>query len=99
MRGGTLRLRDKIPGITACAAVVVYLTGIASLAALPLTPFRYEDQAQRSCPTDKVVWLDFRKGVYYAKGQKRYGQGFDGSFVCLNDAKSSRYRRSLLGVR
>jgi hypothetical protein len=95
MRGETLR----IPGITAWAVIVVYVAGIASLAALPLTPFRYADQAQRSCPTDKVVWLDFRKGVYYAKGQKRYGQGFDGSFVCLNDAKSSRYRRSLLGVR
>jgi hypothetical protein len=89
----------RIPGITACATVAVYLAGIAYLAALPLTPFRYEDQAQRSCPSDKVVWLDFRKGVYYAKGQKRYGQGFDGSFVCLNDAKSSGYRRSLLGVR
>jgi hypothetical protein len=95
MRGETLR----IPGITAWAVIVVYVADIASLAALPLTPFRYEDQAQRSCPTDKVVWLDFRKGIYYAKGQKRYGQGFDGSFVCLNDAKSSRYRRSLLGVR
>ena len=76
-----------------------YVTGIAGLAALPLTPFRYEDQAQRACPTDKVVWLDFRKGVYYAKGQKRYGQGFDGSYVCLNEAKSSGYRRALLGLR
>ena len=43
--------------------------------------------------------LDFRKGVYYAKGQKRYGQGFDGSFVCLNEARDSLYRRSLLGLR
>ena len=89
----------RISGVTAWSVIMVYFAGIANLAALPLTPFRYEDQAQRSCPTDKVVWLDFRKGVYYAKGQKRYGQGFDGSFVCLNEAKSSRYRRSLLGVR
>ena len=73
--------------------------GIAKLAALPLTPFRYEDQAQRYCPTDKVVWLDFKKGVYYRRGQKLWGQGFDGSFVCLNEAKSSGFRRSLLGVR
>ncbi|MBR0829725.1 hypothetical protein JQ596_29755 [Bradyrhizobium manausense] len=73
--------------------------GVADLAALPLTPFRYEEQAQRYCPGDKVVWLDFRKGVYYRKGQKLYAQGFDGSFVCLNEAKSSGFRRSLLGVR
>ncbi|WP_407183151.1 hypothetical protein [Bradyrhizobium centrosematis] len=67
--------------------------------ATPLTPFRYEAQAQRHCPHDKVVWLDFRKGVYYRKGQKRYGQGFDGSFVCQSEARGGLYRRSLLGLR
>jgi len=54
---------------------------------------------QRHCPHDQVVWLDFRKGIYYGKGQKRYGQGFDGSFVCLSEARDSLYRRSLLGLR
>ncbi|OAF12181.1 MULTISPECIES: hypothetical protein [Bradyrhizobium] len=73
--------------------------GMTGGSAMPLTPFRYEGQAQRHCPGDKVVWLDFRKGVYYAKGQKRYGQGFDGSFVCLNEVRGSSYRRSLLGLR
>ena len=58
-----------------------------------------EAHAQRHCPQDKVVWLDFRKGVYYRKGQRRYGQGFDGSFVCQNEARGSFYRRSLLGLR
>jgi hypothetical protein len=73
--------------------------GVASATALPLTPFRYEAQAQRHCPHDEVVWLDFRKGIYYAKGQKYYAQGFDGSFVCRSEARSSRYRRSVLGLR
>ena len=68
-------------------------------AALPLTPFRYEAQAQRHCPGDIVVWLDLRKGRYYFKGQKRYARGFDGSFVCQNEARDSGYRRSLLGLR
>jgi hypothetical protein len=67
--------------------------------ALPLTPFRYEAQAQRYCPGDTVVWLDFRKGVYYFKRQKRYGQGATGSFVCQKEARASGFRRSLLGVR
>jgi hypothetical protein len=71
----------------------------ARLAAVPLTPFRYEAQAQRHCPTDTVVWLDFRKGIYYSKQQKRYGQGFNGSFVCRHEARGSQYRRSLLGLR
>lgn len=84
---------------TGVATIVLLAAGVSDLAALPLTPFRYEAQAQRHCPTDKVVWLDFRKGIYYAKGQKQYRQGFDGSFVCRNEARDSGYRRSLLGLR
>jgi hypothetical protein len=69
------------------------------VAALPLTPFRYEDQAQRHCPADTVVWLDFRKRIYYSKAQRHYAHGFNGSFVCRNEARSGGYRRSLIGLR
>jgi hypothetical protein len=79
-------------------AITILAAGLADLSALPLTPFRDETQAQRHCRGDKVVWLDFRKGVYYARGQKRYGQGFHGSFVCRGEARDSHYRRSLLGL-
>lgn len=81
------------------AATMMLDTGTAQVSATPLTPFRYEAQAQRHCPGDKVVWLDFKKGVYYRKGQKLYGQGFDGSFVCETEARDSLYRRSPLGLR
>jgi hypothetical protein len=64
-----------------------------------LTPFRYEDQAQRHCPADTVVWLDFKKRKYYFSGQKLYGSGLHGSFVCREDARRNLYRRSLLGRR
>jgi len=64
-----------------------------------LTPFRYESQAQRHCPGDTVVWLDFRRERYYTKGQKRYASGFTGSFVCRNEARTNGYRRSPLGLR
>jgi len=69
------------------------------LAALPLAIFRYQDQAQRHCPSDQVVWLDFAKRTYYSKGQRKYGQGFHGSYVCRNEARSGGYRRSLIGLR
>jgi hypothetical protein len=46
-----------------------------------------------------VVWLDFKKRKYYLSSQKLYGVGFDGSFVCLQEARRSPYRRSLLGRR
>ena len=81
------------------ATVAMLDAGTAEVLATPLTPFRYEAQAQRHCPGDKVVWLDFKKGVYYRKGQKLYGQGFDGSFVCVTEARDSLYRRSPLGLR
>jgi hypothetical protein len=70
-----------------------------SAMAQALTPFRNEFQAQQHCPEETVVWLDFRKGRYYLKGQRRYGSGDTGSFVCGNEAKASGYRRSLLGLR
>ncbi|QQO31092.1 hypothetical protein JJC00_20765 [Bradyrhizobium diazoefficiens] len=86
-------------GRIAIAATMMLDAGTAQVSATPLTPFRYEAQAQRHCPSDKVVWLDFKKGVYYRKGQKLYGQGFDGSFVCETEARDSLYRRSPLGLR
>jgi hypothetical protein len=79
-------------------ALLVAASGTGA-AAIPLTPFRYEAQAQRHCPGDAVVWLDFQREVYYSKGQKRYARGSNGSFVCRDEARSSGYRRSLLGLR
>jgi len=67
--------------------------------ALPLTLFRYEAQARRHCPGDTVVWLDFRKEIYYFKRQRWYGRGNSGSFVCQKEARAGRFRRSLLGIR
>ena len=87
----------KATGIISASIAIVSATTLAL--AIPLTPFRYEFQAQRHCPADAVVWLDFRKGIYYAKGQRRYGAGFEGSFVCRKEARGSGYRRSVLGLR
>lgn len=81
------------------AVIVIAQLGATGTAASALTPFRSEDQAQRHCPTDTVVWLDFKKRKYYFSNQRSYGSGFHGSFVCLQEARRSLYRRSLLGLR
>jgi hypothetical protein len=98
---GGLRARGQLRRL--CATVVISAAIVAGSAggasAVPLTPFRYEAQAQRHCPADVVVWLDFRKGIYYSKRQRRYASGFTGSFVCREEARNSGYRRSLLGLR
>ena len=91
-----LATRNFLGRSFAIVAASVVATGAA---ATPLTLFRYEAQAQRHCPADTVVWLDFRKGIYYFAGQKRYAQGDSGSFVCREEARGNRNRRSLLGIR
>jgi hypothetical protein len=85
--------------VTGMITAAIVSCAVNFAAALPLTPFRYETQAQRHCPADTVVWLDLRKGIYYSRRQRRYAQGFDGSFVCRDEARRSGYRRSLLGLR
>jgi len=89
----------RLGQVALASAMILGAGGATEVSATPLTPFRYEDQAQRHCPGDKVVWLDFKKGVYYRKGQKLYAQGFDGSFVCQAEARDGLYRRSPLGLR
>jgi hypothetical protein len=88
------------PTLTLSLSAVLILAGCATqAAATPLTPFRYEAQAQRHCPGDTVVWLDLPRGVYYSQAQKRYARGLTGSFVCRGEARDNGYRRSLLGLR
>jgi hypothetical protein len=84
---------------TSLLVALIAAGGVTRAIAVPLTSFRYESQAQRHCPDDAVVWLDFSKEVYYLKRQKRYGRGASGSYVCREEARASRYRRSLFGVR
>jgi hypothetical protein len=90
--------RETIRTLGVAIALTAALTATDARAQL-LTPFRYQDQAQRHCPSDMVVWLDFKKRKYYFSTQKLYGSGFHGSFVCLQEARRSLYRRSLLGLR
>jgi hypothetical protein len=91
-------MRGRFYGCSAVLLVIVF-SGPQSAKAQTLTPFRYQSQAQRHCPGDMIVWLDFGTGRYYVKGQRRYASGFTGSFVCRNEARNSGYRRSPLGLR
>lgn len=90
--------RVSFRGVLLSLLIIVF-AGSQPVKAQVLSLFRYEDQAQRHCPGDTIVWLDFRTQRYYAKGQRRYASGSAGSFVCRNEARGSGYRRSPLGVR
>jgi len=75
----------------------VIVAGNAS--AGPLTPFRFEAQAHRHCPADVVVWLDFPVRNLLLRAERRYRSGYARSFLCREEARSSGYRRSPLGLR
>jgi hypothetical protein len=92
-------MQNSLQRVILSLTILLVTAGANPAAATPLTPFRYEAQAQRHCPGDTVVWLDFRKGIYYAKRQKFYGRGSNGSFACREEVRSNGYRRSLLGLR
>jgi hypothetical protein len=96
---GSLSMRYFRLSATVTIAASLMACGITCAFAIPLTPFRSEPQAQRHCRGDTVVWLDFRKGIYYVKRQRYYARGASGSFVCRDEARGGGYRRSLLGLR
>ena len=82
----------------ACAVTMLVVAGAAGNA-VALSLFQTETQAQQFCPNDSVVWLDFKKRIYYLPGQRQYALGRTGVFVCRGEAKNDGYRRSLFGLR
>ena len=54
------------------------LTGGVSYAQTPTqTP-----PPQLSCPSDKVVWVNTRSGVYHYQGERYFGSTKEGKFIC-----------------
>ncbi len=51
--------------------------------------FQTEAAAQASCPSDTVVWLNTKSGVWHLKGNKYYGNTKHGAYVCENAARAA----------
>ena len=87
--------------LKSCAACFVALAALAAPnpASAQLAIFSTEAAAQLHCPSDQLVWLDFKKRRYYTRGQKLYARGRDATYACLKEAKRSGYKRSRLGLR
>lgn len=54
--------------------------------------FDTEAAAQAHCPSDTVVWLNTRSGVYHEKGMRWYGRTKHGAYVCKKEADAAGYR-------
>jgi hypothetical protein len=48
-----------------------------------------EAQAQASCPSDIVVWVNTRSGIYHFKGTHNYGATKHGKYMCEAAAKAA----------
>jgi hypothetical protein len=70
--------------------------GISDAASAPPL-FPTEQQAQRHCPADVVVWLNLPSGVYHFKGQRWYGATKSGAFVCKGEADAAGDRATRNG--
>ncbi len=54
--------------------------------------FPSEEQAQKYCPTDTVVWYNRATGYYHFKGKTWYGVGVQGTYICLKEAQAAGYK-------
>jgi hypothetical protein len=79
----------------AAAASPQSRTAIVAYASIPM--FSTGIAAQRHCPSDEVVWLNIRSGVYHLNGMRWYGRTENGAYVCRREADAAGYRETRNG--
>lgn len=72
------------PGIAATHHPAAVATAPAQM---PM--FDTEQTAQAHCPSDVVVWLNTRSGIWHEKGMRWYGRTREGAYVCRREAAAA----------
>jgi hypothetical protein len=79
-------------------ATLIFVSALVPSYANPIQAphFQSEQQAQRHCPNDAVVWVNNKTGVYHSKGERWYGATKNGAYVCRKeaDAEGDRMTRN-----
>ncbi len=57
--------------------------------------FASDQQARTHCPTDAVVWVNTRSGVYHFAGTHNYGHTKVGAYMCEADARAAGDRAAM----
>ena len=78
-------------------SVILLLLTPAIVSANSIQQFSTEQQAQQNCPSDTVVWLNTKTGVYHFKGQRWYGNTKHGAYVCRAETKAAGARSTRNG--
>jgi hypothetical protein len=77
-RAGT----ERIPTASAPAAAVAKPKPMAA-------PSATEAELKAKCPSDAIVWVNAKSGVYHFAGTHDYGAAKQGSYMCEMDAKAA----------
>ncbi len=48
-----------------------------------------EAQVKAKCPSDTVVWVNTKSGIYHFAGTHNYGTTKQGAYMCEADAKAA----------
>jgi hypothetical protein len=51
--------------------------------------FQSDAQAKARCPSDTVVWVNTKSGIYHFAGMHNYGNTKQGAYMCEADAKGA----------
>lgn len=74
-------------------AAVFALSMLSVAAQARLREYDSEEQAQKHCPKDTVVWSEFKGGgLFHVKGSPRYGKTPDGGYLCRKEAERAGWR-------
>lgn len=96
MRGGALRVVKRLALVLMLGLFVATTVGqvgnAAAAARAPLPLFSTETAAQAHCPSDVVVWLNTKTGIWHEKGMRWYGRTKYGAYVCRKEAAAAGYR-------
>jgi hypothetical protein len=61
--------------------------------------FASEAEAKASCPSDTVVWVNLRSGVYHASGSRYYGQTKQGAYMCEQESVTAGFHAPNIAKR
>ena len=54
--------------------------------------FQFESEAHQHCPSDTVVWVNPKTGIYvFSSEQRWYGKTKPGAYVCQLEGKAAGY--------